>query len=769
MYAKVVIDLKNEMVDATYTYLIPSEYEKLDLIGVRVLVEFGIQKILGYILEVSDKCDFAGKIKPILEILDFKKEINEEQIALAKNISETTICTLTQSLQIMVPSFLRSKFRKYLIVNDYDNMDANLAILLGGKNKVLITKDILEKYNLVKKELEKGTIEIAYDTFTYGKLKKIREYYPNPEFDTSKIKSKKRKLVFEYLDRNPLSSISQITEEVNVSDLIIKAMEKDQIIKYRITEKQRNYDLHPPKVIDYKMNLIQEQLYQKYIEGSKKQFLLYTNDELFKYNFLIKTIRKTIKEDKKVFIIAPTILTYINALKYLTPALTDLRVLNFSLKMSNYEFYENYVTLKADNYDIVITTKVGMFLPVNNVGLMIMLDCDNYNYVSEQTPKYDGVQVMEFRSNYHNANIIYTTNTPNLGMYHDAVYGKITFLKYIISLGSEITLINEKASTLKNEFDCGVSVDVINGVKDALSHKKKSLLLINQKGFSKNIVCRKCGESLICPKCHIPYTYFKDKNILKCNYCDSKVPYVNSCTNCGSNDLVELGVGIEQVRQKIAMQFPKANILQIDSDVFINQKSYEELLMAIEEEDYDIIIGTSISLSCAAYSDIEFVALLDCDGILNFSDYRASEECFKLIAKLSSFKNAKIYVQGLNLNHYAISCAIKNDYAKFYDLEMKNRKMMNYYPVKETSRIIITGEYKDMYYYANYFKKVFKSLFKDNGDVLGPSYNYRYKGVQLIVKYSDFDLLRKIIIEVNKKFEKAKILVNYERYPRTFS
>ena len=143
MYAKVVIDLKNEISDSFYTYSIPSEYEKLDLVGVRVLVEFGFQKILGYILEVTDKCDFVGNVKPILEILDIKKEINEEQIALAKYVSESTVCTLTQSLQIMVPSFLRSKYRKFLLVNDYDKIDANLALILGGKKKVLITKEIL--------------------------------------------------------------------------------------------------------------------------------------------------------------------------------------------------------------------------------------------------------------------------------------------------------------------------------------------------------------------------------------------------------------------------------------------------------------------------------------------------------------------------------------------------------------------------------------------------------------------------------------------------
>lgn len=772
MFAKVVIDLKNEISDVMYTYSVPTEYENLDLVGVRVLVEFGFQKLLGYVIELTDTCDYKGNVKSILEVLDIKREINEEQISLAKEISKSTVCTLTQSLQIMVPSFLRTRYRKYLLVNDYSNMDANLALHLEGKKKIQITKELLSSdsiYSLIKKEIAKGTLEISYDTFTYGKLKKVKEYYLNPEYDFSRIRSIKRKEVCDYLYKNPFSSAGEILEDINVSEILIRTMFKDGILKERVVEKTRDYDLHPPKSIEYKMNLVQEQLYQKYSESNKNSFLLYTNDENFKYNFLIKAIRKTISENKKVFVVAPTILSYINALKYLAPALSDLRFLNFSLKMSNYDFYENYVTLKEEKFDIVVTSKVGLFLPLSDVGLMIMLDSDNYNYISEQTPKYDSQKVLEFRRNYHNAKLIYTTNSPNLGLYHDAIYGKVTFLKYNVNANNKFHLINERESTLKDEFDSGVSRDVLVGVRNALSEKKKAILMINQKGFSRNIVCRKCGESLTCPKCKIPYTYYKDKNILKCSYCDSKVEHFHMCPSCGSSELIELGAGLEQVRQKIALQFPKANIIQIDSDTFINQKAYEDLVMAIEDESYDIIVGTSLSLSCANYSNIGMVALLDCDGVLNFSDYRSSEECFKLIAKLSSFKDADIYLQGLKLDHYAITNGINNDYQKFYDKEIERRKMSNYYPFFETSRMIITGEYKDMYYYANYFKKVFKNVFKDGSDILGPTYNIRYKGVQLILKYNDFDKLRKIINEVNQKFEKTKILVNYERYPRTFN
>ena len=191
--------------------------------------------------------------------------------------------------------------------------------------------------------------------------------------------------------------------------------------------------------------------------------------------------------------------------------------------------------------------------------------------------------------------------------------------------------------------------------------------------------------------------------------------------------------------------------------------------MSIEDDTYDIIVGTSILSSLVSKDNIGLIIVLNCDGILNFSDYRASEECFKLVNKAVNFKNCQVVLQGLNLDHYAINYAINNDYHDFYSKEIETRKLTKNAPFYEVSRIIITGDYKDMYYYGNYFKKVFRSLMAENCEIIGPSYMYRYRGIQLILKYNDYNVVKKIILEVNKKFEKSKILVNYERYPLTFN
>ena len=139
MFAKVVVDVKSSNVDVMYTYHIPNEFEELIFIGSRVLVEFGLRTIMGYVLEISETTDYEGQIKDILDVLDYSKELSLEQIELAKDISKNNHCLLIKALELMQPAFLKTKYRKFIAIKNFNKLDANIALLFAGKNKILLT------------------------------------------------------------------------------------------------------------------------------------------------------------------------------------------------------------------------------------------------------------------------------------------------------------------------------------------------------------------------------------------------------------------------------------------------------------------------------------------------------------------------------------------------------------------------------------------------------------------------------------------------------
>ena len=158
MFAKIVIDMKNEHIDDSYDYLIPDNLIEFVHVGTRVLVSFGFQDLLGYVVEVMETSAYEKNIKSIKAVLDFEQELTLEQVELAKYISKNYYVNLVSSLELMIPSFLKGQKRSYLVVKDYDKLHPVLHMLFEGKNRVFVDGKVINNYNLVRKEIEKGNI-----------------------------------------------------------------------------------------------------------------------------------------------------------------------------------------------------------------------------------------------------------------------------------------------------------------------------------------------------------------------------------------------------------------------------------------------------------------------------------------------------------------------------------------------------------------------------------------------------------------------------------
>ena len=155
MFAKVVVDMKNDHLDDCYDYSIPDNLSEFIKVGTRVLVSFGFQDILGYVIEISEESKYQGTSKPIKGVLDYEQELTLEQVELAKYISKQYHVSLVSVLELMIPSFLKGQKRSYLVVNDYDKLHPVLHMLFENKKRVFIDTKVMNNYGLVKKEIER--------------------------------------------------------------------------------------------------------------------------------------------------------------------------------------------------------------------------------------------------------------------------------------------------------------------------------------------------------------------------------------------------------------------------------------------------------------------------------------------------------------------------------------------------------------------------------------------------------------------------------------
>ena len=307
-----------------------------------------------------------------------------------------------------------------------------------------------------------------------------------------------------------------------------------------------------------------------------------------------------------------------------------------------------------------------------------------------------------------------------------------------------------------------VSNTLYNRMMEVFEKNKKVILYVNSKSYSNIIKCRECGHILKCPKCGIPLTLYKEKKVAKCNYCNHAVDQYSTCTKCNSSNIITFGYGLEKVKEVLNELFPNKTILQIDSDVLKNIDEYEKALLQIEDGNVDIIIGTNILSKYINNYNIGLVCILSADRLLNTNDYRANEYTYNNIAKLINSDN--LIVQTYYPNNSIIKYASVGNYDAYYEQEINRRKELNYFPYCDVNKISITGEFNELYHFANYFKKVFNRVV--DGDILGPVYDMKIKGLKLIIKHNDFDKVIKIYNDTKIALKDKNIQTSFERKPK---
>ena len=195
-------------------------------------------------------------------------------------------------------------------------------------------------------------------------------------------------------------------------------------------------------------------------------------------------------------------------------------------KLSDNERYDEYRKITEGKSKIVIGTRSAIFVPFNNIGVIIIDEEHTSSYKQESHPRYNAKDIAIWRSNYHKCPLLLGSATPSLESFARAgnkVYNLLTLTKRPgVSTLPDITVVDMKEEIKKNNFI--LSNLLKEKIKEKLEKKEQIILLLNRRGYSSIITCRDCGHTEKCPKCDISYTYHKTSNNLKCHYCSTSKP-----------------------------------------------------------------------------------------------------------------------------------------------------------------------------------------------------------------------------------------------------
>lgn len=207
---------------------------------------------------------------------------------------------------------------------------------------------------------------------------------------------------------------------------------------------------------------------------------------------------------------------------------------------------------------------------------------------------------------------------------------------------------------------------------------------MNRRGTARLVLCQVCGWQALCPNCDLPLTYHGDAHVLRCHTCGHTTDIPNHCPTCKASDIVFKNAGTKSIVEELQKTFPNARIQRFDADN-LKAERLEQHFEAVANGDVDIIVGTQILAKGLDLPKLSVVGVIAADTSLSFPDYTAEEQTFQLLTQVigrvgRGHSKGYVVVQSYNPDSEAIQAAVKQDWFRFYDQQLLERRTFGFPP-----------------------------------------------------------------------------------------
>lgn len=180
------------------------------------------------------------------------------------------------------------------------------------------------------------------------------------------------------------------------------------------------------------------------------------------------------------------------------------------------------------------------------------------------------------------------------------------------------------------------------------------------------------------------------------------------CANCGSWNLIPLGIGTDTVFEEIKERFPKIKIFKFDKESAKTAKEAEKILKEFEKNPGSILIGTEMAFYYLKEKvDLSIVASFD--SLWSIPNFKMSEKIIQILLSIFSKTEEKIIIQTKNEKDPALLAVKSENLLPFIREELEDRKNLGYPPYKRFIKITYLGD-KESSIEA---KRTLRELFKE--------------------------------------------------------
>ncbi|MCW9027234.1 MAG: primosomal protein N' [Thiovulaceae bacterium] len=328
---------------------------------------------------------------------------------------------------------------------------------------------------------------------------------------------------------------------------------------------------------------------------------------------------------------------------------------------------------------IIAGPRSALFLPVDDLGLIVVDEEHDDSYKSSSRPRYNARDISIYMGQLYNIPVVLGSATPSLTSYTKFPYFRLKGGHF----SSKREFVYERSAE-------SLSPMILGELKQTLDFNKQAIVIIPTRANFKYLICNDCGHSYECTFCSIGLSVHNKSNALKCHYCNYTQAIPQKCSECGGSTLVSSRLGTAEAVKSLNEEFTDANIEQFDRDVITSNTKLKKALKRFNDKESDILVGTQMLSKGHDYHGVTLAVVLGMDNLLNMPDYRSREKALSSLLQIAGRSGrkeaAKVLVQSFNEDFFK---TYLDSYDSFLDEEKIYREGL-YPPYKKLARLLFS-------------------------------------------------------------------------------
>ena len=333
---------------------------------------------------------------------------------------------------------------------------------------------------------------------------------------------------------------------------------------------------------------------------------------------------------------------------------------------------------------LVVGTRSAVFTPMQDAGLVIVDEEHDHSFKQQEGLRYSARDLAIARAKHLDIPIVLGSATPTLDVLHHCETGNYSHLSLPRRAGSaqppavRIVDLGRAASTE------GLSEPLAQAISQHLAESGQVLIYLNRRGFAPTLICSGCGHVAECSRCDSRMTVHAKDRRLRCHHCGSARPLDEHCGECGAA-MRPLGEGTQRLEDELVRRYPGRQVMRIDSDSTQRKGAMDEALQRATRGDADILVGTQMLSKGHHFPNLTLVGVVNADQGLFGTDFRSDERLAQSIIQVAGragreSRVGEVIIQTAFPAHPFWKRLIEGGYSRVAEDALEERRAANWPP-----------------------------------------------------------------------------------------